>query len=180
MADNSQELEIVEAQSELFALADVAGYGALSQRERLFVEGLMTGKTRTEAARAAGVAGSEENVRTAGSRLAAKPRVAAVLSQAWSRSGAKIEHTLAQAEEIAARAAERLRYATDPKERAQLLREWTQASTLKASILGKLKVGIDVAGVVAHVPMTPEELALMDGLNRGLLELESQRAADAR
>lgn len=179
MADDqqAQTLEVIEAQPELFALADVAGYGALSRREQLFVGGLLVGKTRAEAARDAGVAGSDENVRTAGSRLAAKPRVAAVIAQAWSRSGAKIEHTLAQAEEIAARASAKLRDATDPKERAQLLREWTQASTLKASILGKLKVGIDVAGAVAHVHLTPDEMALMEDLNRGLIEREGQRLA---
>jgi phage terminase small subunit len=174
MADASQSapLEVVEAQPELFALADVAGYGALSQRERLFVEGLMAGKTRAEAARAAGVTGSEENVRTAGSRLAAKPRVAAVLAQAWRRSGANIEQTAAQAAEIASRAAEKLREATSPKERAQALREWDRASTLLASIHGKLQLTINgqMLHDHNHMLMTPELAERLVASRRALQE----------
>lgn len=167
MADDQQQPE----QTELFALADVAGYGGLTLREQKFVEGVMRGMSRTEAARAAGVvARNDVDVRVAGSRLAAKPRVMAVLAQAWRQSGAKIESTLAQAEEIAVHAAEVLRDSTDPKERAQALREWNHASTLKASILGKLNIGLAVTGEVQHwhgVP--PDQFEHLRKLNSELM-----------
>lgn len=170
MADSQQQGEAAQ-QGELFALADVAGYGALTLRERKFVEGMMAGLSRTEAARAAGVpAGKDVDVRVAGSRLASKPRVMAVLAQAWRQSGAKIETTLAQAEEIAMRAAEVLRESIDPKERAQALREWNHASTLKASILGKLNIGLAVSGEVTHrAGLSDDQWAYLVEVNKQLM-----------
>ncbi len=91
-------------QPEFFRLEEVAGYGGLSRRERVFAEAIFAGCNQTQAARRAGVLGGKSNVRAAGAKLAAKPSVRAVIYQAWAKSGANIDDTVRQASAIAGRA----------------------------------------------------------------------------
>lgn len=149
-----------DSQGTLFDLAEVEGFGALTRRERLFCEALVLGYSQRAAARAAGVDGDDASVDVAASRLARKPEVRRFLGQCWQRSGASIEETLRHAARIQARAMHDYEEATNREARTAAAREWRDASTLIASIHGRL--GIRLEGQINHAhlhasaPTVPE------------------------
>jgi hypothetical protein len=137
-----------EHQGMLFDLADVEGFGALSRRERMFCEGIVLGLSQRQAARAAGVQGDDAAVDVIACRLAKKPEVRRFLGQCWTRSGANIAQTLMQATRIQQRAWHDYETATNRDARAAAMKEWREASTLVASIHGKLSLRVD--GQIDH------------------------------
>lgn len=137
-----------ESQGTLFEFAEIEGFGKLSLRERTFCEQIVLGQSQRAAARAAGVEGDNAAVDVTACRLAQKPEVRRFLGQCWSRSGASIETTLAQACRVQARALNDYEEATNKEARAAAFKEWQAASTLVASIHGRLSIRID--GQVNH------------------------------
>lgn len=140
--------QAIEQQSELFSLADVAGYSDLSRKDRLFAQALFEGCTQRDAARRAGVEGSDEVVDVAASRMIRSPRVQSLMNQAWSRSGASIDATLRQAAELQKIAYQEQLASQNRAEREAAFKRWKDASMLIASIHGRLKV--QVTGEINH------------------------------
>ena len=129
-------------QPELFAIETVAGYGQLCAKERLFTQALFEGCTQREAIKRAGVAGSDEVLDVAASKLVRTGKVQAIMNQAWARSGASIEDTLRQAAELQRRAFHEATTATSAVGRKTASQQWREASALIASIHGKLSVNV--------------------------------------
>ncbi len=173
-----------EKQREFFRLEEIAGYGGLSRRERLFTEAIFAGCNQTQAARRAGVLGGESNVRAAGAKLAAKPSVRAVIYQAWAKSGANIDDTVRQASAIAGRAFADWMEGESPERRAAARAEWQAAAALLASIHGRLGIKVEGSvnhehrGVVAAVTVPAAALHDFAVMRRdALLSVEAGRAA---
>lgn len=159
-------------QAELFTVEDVQGYAVLSGRDRRFVQALFEGCNHTEAARRAGIDGSDEYVRKAACLMVRKGKVVAVMNQAWAKAGANIDETLRQATELAKRAFAEAIAAETPERRKAAQALWHQAATLIASIHGKLALRVE--GDINHhhtgtVPIPPEALPIMAQMRRDLL-----------
>jgi hypothetical protein len=137
-----------DSQGTLFDLAEVEGFGALSMRERRFCEAITQGLSQRQAARFAGVTGDDAACDVAGSRLARKPEVRRYLDQYWRRAGATIETSIAQAMRMQAHAFARFEEATDRATRADAMRQWQIATTMLATIHGKLS--LNVSGTIDH------------------------------
>lgn len=135
-------------QLDLIDLASFSGFGELSRREQLFAEGIFSGLTQRAAAAHAGVTGPTEQLDQAGHTMMRNPRVQRVLAQAWQKSGASIHKTLAQAAHLQQIAYDQAVRADTAKARETAMRQWKDASTLIASIHGKLAVRIE--GNVTH------------------------------
>jgi len=133
-------------QPELFTVEAVQGYGCLSRIERTFVQEIVSGANQTQAALKAGF--SEGNAAKAGCKLARKGKVLAVLNQAWIRSGASIDDTLRQAAELQQRAYREALEAATAERAAAAFKHWREASTLIASIHGRLE--LKLSGQVNH------------------------------
>jgi hypothetical protein len=129
-------------QLDLINLAEFDGFGALSRREQKFSEAIFEGMTQRAAAKHAGVAGSDEVLDQAGHSLMRNTKVQRLLAQAWNRSGASIHRTLAQAARVQQKALSDWELATNKDARRDAIREWQAASTLIASIHGKLSVSV--------------------------------------
>jgi hypothetical protein len=148
-------------QSELFAVETVSGYGALGRKERLFAQALFEGCNQSEAARRAGVTGSDEYIRKAASKLVTKGNVQALMNQAWARSGASIDDTLRQAAELQRRTFREAQEAPSPERRKEAFTQWRESSALIASIHGKLQ--LKISADVHHsgeISLTVPETAL--------------------
>lgn len=160
-------------QGELFELADVEGYGTLTRRERLFAAAIFEGHTQREAARRAGVPGSDEVLDVAGSRLIRSPAVRRLLDQAWTRAGADISATLREAEEIRRRAYRELVDSQNAKRSKDALDQWKTAAALIATIHGKLSLNvtgsISHTGAVATVAIPAEALQGLAQMRREVL-----------
>lgn len=160
----------------LFDLAEVEGFGALSRRDRMFCEGIVLGLSQRQAARAAGVQGDDAAVDVIACRLAKKPEVRRFLGQCWTRSGADIAQTLMQATRIQQRAWHDYETATNREARAAAMKEWREASTLVASIHGKLSLRVDGqidhrhSGAVGVVTVPESALAALAGAHREVIE----------
>lgn len=153
-------------QLEIFDVAQVHGYGALKRRERLFVQGLFEGKSQREAARMAGLSGTDEAVDAAASRLVRNAKVSAVMNQAWARSGADIDDTLRMVTELQRKTFAEARAADSPEKRREPIRQFCGVTALIASIHGRLSMRIDGnvehrhSGAVGVAPMTVPASAL--------------------
>lgn len=158
-------------QQELFTVEDVQGYAALSGRDRRFVQALFEGCNHTEAARRAGIEGTDEYVRKAACMMVRKGKVVAVMNQAWTKAGANIDETLRQATELAKRAYAEAIAAETPERRKAAQALWKDAATLIASIHGKLTLRID--GKVDHnhttVLVPAEALPAMAQMRRDVI-----------
>ena len=133
---------------ELFAVETVSGYATLRAKERLFVQALFEGKSQREAARAAGIAGDDKRLDEAGCKLARTRKVAALMNQAWARSGASIDDTLRQAAELPRTTfAEAMAQPTAERRKAAF-DQWAKTAALIASIHGRLQ--LNVTGSVSH------------------------------
>jgi hypothetical protein len=119
-------------------ICDCDGFGELTLRERLFAEAIVAGYTQREAARQAGVSGSNQVVDTIAYRLARSPRVKRVLGQAWLRSGVSMARTLAHAAELETSAFYEASVATTAEARHEAFRRWIEAATLIASVHGRV------------------------------------------
>lgn len=137
-----------QQQAELFTVESVQGYAVLPRKERQFVEALFGGCSQTEAARRAGIEGSEEYLRKAACKLVRKGNVLAVLNQAWVRSGASIDTSLKQAAELQQRTFAEAQSAETPEKRKAAFAQWRDTTALIASIHGKLSLRID--GTMHH------------------------------
>jgi hypothetical protein len=163
----------VAAQLDLINLADFDGFGALKRRERLFAEAIFQGMTQRAAAKAAGVEGSSEVLDQAGHSLMRSPRVQRLLAQAWTKSGASIHRTLAQAAQLQQQAFCQLQNSDATSERREAFRQWREASTLIASIHGRLSLRIDgdinhyVDGSVNVIP--PSALGILAQMRRDVM-----------
>jgi hypothetical protein len=135
-------------QGALFDLTEVEGFGKLTRREKDFAEGIFAGLSQRQAARSAGVKGDDASVDVIAHRLMRSPDVRRFLGQAWQRSGASIDETLRQAARVQARAMTDYENATNREARAAAIKEWRDASTLIASIHGRLSVRVD--GQINH------------------------------
>jgi len=127
----------------MFALQEVEGYAAMTPRFRRFAEALLEGRTQRDAARAAGYEGNDNVVDVAASRLMHSPKLQRVMNQAWTRSGASIDTTLRQAAELQQQAFLEATTSDNRAHRLESFRKWKDASTLIASIHGKLQVKVD-------------------------------------
>jgi hypothetical protein len=162
-------------QGELFELADVEGYGVLTRRERIFAQAIFDGCTQREAARRAGVTGSDESADVAASRLIRSPQVRRLLDQAWTRAGADISQTLREAEEVRRRAYRELIDAPNSKRGKDALDQWKVAATLIATIHGRLSLRVEGqinhthGGVIATVVVPAEALPAMAALRREIM-----------
>jgi hypothetical protein len=157
------------SQPELFALEQVEGYGVLSARERRFAQALFEGKTQRQAARDAGVEGSDEVVDVTAHKLARSAKVQRLLNQAWSRAGASIDNTLRQAAELQQQAFLEATSAPNRSERMEGFRKWKDASALIASIHGKLTV--NVKGSVDHTLQSPGMVLIPEAALAGFAQL---------
>lgn len=169
-------------QSELFTLESVVGYGVLKARERKFVQALFEGCNQSEAARRAGVTGSEEYIRKAASKLVAKGNVQALMNQAWARSGASIDDTLRQASELQRRTFAESIEAQSPERRKAAFAQWKEASALIAAIHGRLTVNVNakVNHLHEHVITVPEEaLPAMAQMRREVVLMRDAGAQSA-
>jgi hypothetical protein len=137
------------SQPELFALEEIEGYGVLTRRERLFAEALFEGKNQREAAIAAGITGTDEVINVSASKLVRSVKVRKLMNQAWDRAGASIETTLRQAAQLQQQAFLEATTASNRDERLEAFKKWKDASTLIASIHGKLQVKVD--STVTHL-----------------------------
>lgn len=137
-----------ETQPELFTVETVQGYGVLGAKHRRFVQALFEGKSQREAARAAGIAGDDKRLDEAGCKLARTGKVAALMNQAWTRSGASIDDTLRQAAELQRQAYREASGAVTAERRKAALEQWAKTSALIASIHGKLQ--LNISGSVQH------------------------------
>lgn len=161
------------AQPELFHPAEISGWGALGRREQRFAEALFSGLNQTQAAKSAGVRGSESNVRAAGARLAAKPSVRRVLGQLWHRSGADVSLIVRQAAAIAERSFREWEHGENSEGREKALTEWKTAAGILSAIHGRMT--INVAGQIDHrhggalVQIPPDALPALAQLRRNVL-----------
>lgn len=168
-------------QQELFTVEAVQGYATLGSRERRFVQALFEGCNQTEAARAAGVKGSEEYIRKAAHQLAHKGSVQAVMNQAWVRAGASIDGTLKQAAELQQRTFSEAITAETPERRKLAFAQWKDASALIASIHGKLTLKLD--GTLTHkheinsVTVPADALPALAQLRRDVVTARNQNVA---
>lgn len=160
-----------QTQSELFTVESVQGYGVMGARERKFVQALFEGCNQTEAAKKAGVEGSDEYLRKAGCKLAQKGSVQAVMNQAWVRAGASIDTTLKQAAELQQRTFAEAIKADSPEKRKAAFTQWREASVLIAGIHGKLTVKVE--GTIRHegnvVTVPAEALPALAALRRDVV-----------
>lgn len=158
-------------QQELFSVETVQGYSLLTARDRKFVQALFEGCNQTEAARRAGIEGTDEYLAKAACLMVRKGRVQAVMNQAWARAGASIETTLRHAAELEARAFAEAIAAQTPERRKAAQTLWHQAATLIASIHGKLSMRIE--GKVDHnhttVVVPAEALPAMAQMRRDVI-----------
>jgi hypothetical protein len=143
-----EELTLDAKQTELFTVQTVQGYGSLGRKERLFVQGLFEGKSQREAARMAGLTGTDEAVDAAASRLVRNAKVSSVMNQAWARSGAAIEDTLRMVAELQRKTFTEAQAADSPEKRREPIRQFCGVTALIASIHGRLSMRID--GTVQH------------------------------
>ena len=172
MLDSAGVESAAPVQSELFSVDSVQGYSILTARDRRFVQALFEGCNQTEAARRAGIEGSEEYLRKAGCTMVTKGKVQALMAQAWTRAGANIDTTLRHAAELEARAFAEAIAAETPERRKAAQALWHQAATLIASIHGKLSLRLE--GRIDHhhsgtVPIPAEALPAMAQMRRDLL-----------
>jgi hypothetical protein len=176
-------------QIEIFDVAQVHGYGALKRRERMFVQGLFEWKSQRDAARMAGLVGTDEAVDAAASRLVRNATVSAVMNQAWARSGAAIEDTLRMVAELQRKTFNEAQAADSPEKRREPIRQFCGVTALIASIHGRLSMRIDGnvqhqhSGVVGSVQMTVPDSALhafalirRENLERARSQAESKPA----
>jgi hypothetical protein len=131
-------------QLQLIDLAEFDGFGALSRREQEFAQAIFEGLTQRAAAARAGVTGSPEVLDQAGYALMRNAKVQRLLAQAWNRSGASIHRTLAQAAELQQKAFAEAVDGSTAEKRREAMKQWQAASTLIASIHGKLSVRVEV------------------------------------
>lgn len=169
-------------QGELFDLESVEGYAALGRRQRLFAKGVFDGLSQREAARQAGMTGSDEVIDAAASRLIRSPTVRRLLNQAWTRAGADIARTLREAEEIRRRAFRELIDSPNAKRGKDALDQWKIAASLIASIHGRLSVRVE--GHVTHgasldVIIPPNALPGMAAMRREIVATREQDANHA-
>jgi hypothetical protein len=138
-----------DEQIELFGLDDVEGYAALTPRERRFAAALMSGATQREAAAAAGIIGQEGAIDVQAHRIVQRPKFQRVMNQAWARAGASIDTTLRQAAELQQQSFLEATTSANRANRLEAFRKWKDASTLIASIHGKLQLKVDTT--VTHL-----------------------------
>ncbi len=149
------------SQAELFDLSEVEGYASLSKRERVFVECVFAGLSRTEAARRAGYTGDDDVLAVTACRVLKRAKVGRLMGQAWSRSGADVAETLRQTVELQRRAYFEAVNAPTAERRRESYKQWIAASTLLASIHGRLN--LNVRGTVVHAQaITPEMRAELE------------------
>jgi hypothetical protein len=169
-------------QGELFDLARVEGYGVLTRRERMFAAAIFEGHTQREAARRAGVVGSEEVLDVAGARLIKSDKVRRLLDQAWTRAGADIAQTLREAEEIRRRAYREIADGRNAKASREAMVQWREAATLIASIHGRLAVRVEGqidhrhGGAIGAFTVPESALATLAQMRREVI-VESSRDA---
>jgi carboxylesterase type B len=164
------------AQPELFALDTVQGYGALKPKEQLFAQAIFEGHSQRAAVKLAGFTGSAASLDVAASRLLKTAKVQGLLNQAWVRSGASIDTTLRQAAELQARAFREAINSDTVEKRKLASAQWKDASSLIASIHGKLTLNVKHTGTV-EFSLPPEALAALTATRRELIAANQPEAA---
>lgn len=157
----------------MFGMEQVQGYATLRPREQKFVQALFEGATQREAMQRAGYNGSSQNgADVTAHKLAKSGRIQAVMNQAWLKSGNSIDTTLRQTAEVQARAFDEWQKGTSAANREQAFTEWLKASTLLASIHGKLSLKVEGEFTHKHLVISPEmENKLIDARRRTLIHL---------
>jgi hypothetical protein len=156
-------------QNELFNLAEVEGYGVLTKKERDFVRAILEGASQRDAAKAAGMEGSENVLDAAASRKVRSVKVQKVLNQAWDRAGASIDLPLRQAAEMLCRAFAEWQRGATAEQREAARAEWQAAASYIASIHGKLKLKIEHDVRVHEVPVPEAALSSLAQMRRDVL-----------
>lgn len=133
-------------QTELLALEELQGWGGLKLKQQRFVAALFEGCTQREAARRAGYKGEDSTLDVQASEMVRDPRIQAFMSQAWHRAGLSIDTTLRQAAELQSMAFLEVKNLNNQELRMDAFRRWKDASTLIASIHGRLQVNVKMQG----------------------------------
>jgi hypothetical protein len=169
------------AQAELFDASSASGWAALTPREQRFVQALLEGNNQTKAAEIAQIANTPNAQAVGAHRLVRQPRVRAVLGQLWTRAGASMTGTLRQAAEIQARAFAQWQEGSSSANRKEAFEEWLRASTLLASIHGKLQIKVEGSVEHRHYVITPEmESDLIEARRRTVIHLGEGGPANGR
>ena len=171
-------MESAPQQTELFDIAEVAGYGVLTKREREFVRALFEGCSQREAARRAGFEGSEEVLDAAASRAVRNVKVQKLMNQAWSRAGGSIDLPLRQAAEMATRAFAEWQAGRTAEQRREARKEWLAAVMFIAQVHGKIKP-VGNTSVVVNV-VSDEARAQLAELARQGVEIAMPQTAGGR
>jgi carboxylesterase type B len=103
-------------------------------------------------------------------------KVQGLLNQAWVRSGASIDTTLRQAAELQARAFREAINSDTVEKRKLASAQWKDASSLIASIHGKLTLNVKHTGTV-EFSLPPEALAALTATRRELIAANQPEAA---
>lgn len=164
------------AQPELFVLETVQGYGALKPKEQLFAQAIFEGHSQRAAVKLAGFTGTAATLDVQASRLLKTAKVQGLLNQAWVRSGASIDTTLRQAAELQARAYREAIESDTVEKRKLAASQWKEASSLIASIHGKLTVNVKHSGTVGFT-LPPEAVAELTAIRRELITTSKPEAA---
>lgn len=168
-------------QLDLINLADFSGFGELRAREVKFAQAVFQGMTQRAAARAAGVRGSDEVCDQAGHEMMRRPRVQRLLAQAWLKAGASIHETLRQAAQLQTQAFAELQRSDSATVRRDAFRLWRDASTLIASIHGRLTLNIQGevfhAGQINHLVIPPSALSALAQMRRDAVESRAVTSA---
>ena len=155
-------------QPELFVLDTIQGCSSLKAQEQLFAKAIFEGHTQRQAAKLAGYTGSAGTLDTQACRLMKTAKVRSVLEQAWVRSGASIDTTLRQAAELQARAFREAIDSDTVEKRKLAAAQWKEASTLIASIHGRLTVNVKHSGTVGFT-LPPEAVDELTAIRRELI-----------
>ncbi len=137
-----------EATRDLLDLSEIHGWGQLTPREQRFARGIVAGMSQRAAAVAAGCTGEPQVIDVTATRLAAKPGVRRVISQALHRAGSDLGETVTKLSRVQARAFEAWEHAATREERAEAWRILKESSALLISI--HARANITVSGAFAH------------------------------
>ena len=163
-------------QPELFVLDTIQGCASLKAQEQLFARAIFEGHTQRQAVKLAGYTGTAAVLDVQACRLMKTAKVRSVLEQAWVRSGASIDTTLRQAAELQARAYREAIESDTVEKRKLAASQWKEASSLIASIHGKLTVNVKHSGTVGFT-LPPEAVAELTAIRRELITTSKPEAA---
>jgi hypothetical protein len=136
------------APRDLLDLSELHGWGQLTPREQRFARWIVAGMSQRAAALAAGCTGEPHVIDVLASRLAAKPSVRMVITQALHRAGSDLSETITKLTRAQARAYDAWENAPTREERAEAWRVLKESSALLIGI--HARASLTVSGNVSH------------------------------